>query len=337
MAAAATWCNWCGQKNERFECKPRNRDKPHQDRFLCPTCLAKDRVPRFAASVNNSGATRGRSLERDGGGRRALSTGSVGSAGTCSSHGTKALEGLDFDDDDDGHNRKRKRGPSSRDSSVSSRKSRRSEDKEHAGGSAGAPSPTSVDSKSKKPKRRTREEVRVEGLNRAVRAVFPGHNVIGEAPDGNCMFHAIARHVLPYRNPERHEDVRREVLNYLEIHRWRLLANVIHIPDVGHSPRERAGGDAGMDLYFIRMRRDRQYGDMPTLMAAAELYGFTVFHYEDPENLGRSHLRAPIFPTLPRFTIQSRMKSGGIGRGALGCGGGPLKIGGIFLDFPICL
>ena len=157
--------------------------------------------------------------------------------------------------------------------------------------SAAAPAPTgagnlsasarllskSADSKSK-PKRRTREEVRVEGLNHALRAVFPGHNVVGEGRDGNCMFRTIARH--KFRDPELYDRVREEVLYYLSANRWRLLAHVIGDDLVGYTPRERAGGAGGMDLYFNRMRRDRQYGDMPTLMAAAELYGFTVFHYD---------------------------------------------------------
>ena len=53
-----------------------------------------------------------------------------------------------------------------------------------------------------------------------------------------------------------------------------------------------------MDLYFTRMRRDRQYGDMPTLMAAAELYGFTVFHYEIRDG-GGVHLNREFAPEGP--------------------------------------
>jgi hypothetical protein len=103
------------------------------------------------------------------------------------------------------------------------------------------------------------------------------------AKDGNCQFRALAHQI--YGNANRHREVRRRVVEYMEQHPQTFRC-VSRARSASRCLRGLTGGVGGHSEFVVRgrwatyltqMRKSGEYGDERTLAAAAEVYKTRIY------------------------------------------------------------
>jgi len=90
-----------------------------------------------------------------------------------------------------------------------------------------------------------------------------GFKEIPVKADGNCQFRALADHI--YKNQDRHEEVRLNVVRTLESDRFHYECFV----------------EGNFDTYLARLQEPGSWGDHISLHAAADAYGLEIYVFSD--------------------------------------------------------